>query len=129
MFSAVVGGDCGELGQGDALAGGSKQADVLDGLARVAILLLIAKSDVKAGFALLHLGDGIGADGGLDRVLNVGDVDAPAGSGIAIDCEVEIGLADDAEDAEVLNALDGLHLRLNLFGLVLPGCAGRRRRA
>ena len=70
--------------------------------------LLIAQRDVEAGLALLHLGDGVGADRGLHCVLNVGDVDAPARGGVAIDGEVEIGLADDAEDAQVLDALDAL---------------------
>ena len=88
----------------DALAGGREQADILDGLARVAILLLIAQRHVVARFALLHLGEGVRAHGGLNRVLNIGDVDAPARRGLAIDCEVQIGLADDAEDAQVGNA-------------------------
>ena len=67
----------------------------------------------------MHLGHGIGADRGLNRVLNVGDVDAPASRGIAVHGEVQVGLADDAEDAQVLDALDRGHLRLNLFSRVL----------
>ena len=46
------------------------------------------------------------ADGGFDGVLDVGDVDAVAGGGFAVDDVVEVGLADDAEEAEVGNALD-----------------------
>ena len=105
--------------QRDAFAGGREQADIFDGLAGVAILLLIAQGDVEARLALLHLGDGVGADGGLDRVLNVGNVDAPARGGVAVDGEVQVGLADDAEDAQILDAFDRGHLRLDLFGLVL----------
>ena len=66
------------------------------------ILREIADDDVVARFALQHLGDGVAADGGLDGVLNVGDVDAVAGGGFAVDGVVEVGLADDAEEAEVL---------------------------
>ena len=42
----------------------------------VAVLLLIAQGHVEARLALLHLGDGVGADRGLQRVLHVGDADA-----------------------------------------------------
>ena len=101
FLGAVVGGDFGQLRERDALAGGRKQANILDGLAGIAILLLIAQGHVEARFALLHLGDGVGADGGLDGVLNVGDVDAPARGGVAVHRVVEVGLADDAEDAQV----------------------------
>ena len=118
LLGAVVGGDLGELRQRDTLAGRRQQAHVLDGLARVAILLLIAERHIVARLALLHLGDSVGADGGLQRVLNIGDIDAPARGGIAVHGEVEVGLADDAEDAEVLDALDGGHLRLDQFGRV-----------
>ena len=110
------------MGQGDAFAGGRKQADIFDGFAGIAVLLLIAQGDVEAGLALLHLGESVGADGGLHRVLNVGHVDAPASGGVAIDGVVEVGLADDAEDAEILDAFDRGHLRLNLFGLLFE-CA------
>ena len=105
LFRAVVGGDLGQLRQGDALAGRRQQAHVLDGLAGVAILLLIAQRHIVARLALLHLGHGVCADRSLHRVLDVGDVDAPACRGIAIHCEVEVGLADDAEDAQILDAL------------------------
>ena len=105
--------------QGDALSGRRKQAHVFNCLPRVAVLLLIAQRHVVARLALLHLGHGVGADRGLHRVLNVGDVDAPARRGIAIHREVEVGLADDAEDAQVLDALDRGHLRLDLLGRVL----------
>ena len=115
--------------QRDALAGGRKQADVLDGLAGVAVLLLIAQGDVEARLALLHLGDGVGADGGLDGVLNVGDVDAPAGGGVAIDGVVEVGLADDAEDAQILNAFDRWPSGPESLRPSFPECADRRRRA
>jgi hypothetical protein len=43
-------------------------------------------------------------DRGLNRVLNIGNIDAPAGRGLAIDGEGEVGLADDAEESEIGNA-------------------------
>ena len=105
LFRAVVGGDMRQLRQRDALATGRQQANILDGLAGVAILLLIAQRHVEARLALLHLRQRIGAHGGLHRVLNVGHVDAPARRRIAVHGVVQIGLADDAEDAQVLDAL------------------------
>ena len=64
---------------------GAEQAHVFDRLAGVAILLLIAQGNVEASLALLHLGHGVGADGGLHCVLDVGDIDAPARGGGPID--------------------------------------------
>ena len=81
LFGAIVGRDIGQLRQRDALARGRKQADVFDGFARIAIRLLVAKSHVVARLALLHLRQCVCADGGLNRILNVGDVDAPARRG------------------------------------------------
>ncbi len=71
---------------------------------------IVADHDVVAGFAVEDLGDrGAGdgaADGAFDGGLDVGDVDAVAGGGVAVDDVVEVGLADDAEEAEVGDALD-----------------------
>ena len=114
-FGAVVGGDLGQLRKRDSFAGGRQQAHVFDGLARIAVLLLIAQRYVVARLALLHLRHCIGADRGLHRVLNIRDVDAPARGGFAVHCEVEIRLADDAEDAQVRDALDRRHLRSESF--------------
>ena len=106
----------------DTLPGWRKQPDILNSFARIAILLLIAQSDVEARLALLHLGQRVRAHRGLHGILHVGNVDAPALGGGAINLEIQIRLADDAEDSQVLDSLHGLHLRLNLFGLLLQ-CA------
>ena len=95
----------GELRERDAFAAGGEQADVVDGFLGGAELGKIADDDVVARVALQDLGDGIASDGGLDGVLHVGHVDAVAGGGIAVDGVVEVGLADDAEEAEVVRRL------------------------
>ena len=109
LFGPVLGLDGGQLGEGDALAGGREEADVVDGLLGVAELGKIAKDDVVSGLALEDLSDGVATDGGLDGVLHVGHIDAVARGGLAVDGVVEVGLADDAEEAEVLDALDLTH--------------------
>jgi hypothetical protein len=65
---------------------------------------LVADDHVVARLALQHLGDGVAADRRLDGVLHVGDVDAEARGGLAVDGVVEVRLADDAEEAEVGDA-------------------------
>ncbi len=121
LFGAVFGPDVGELREGDALAGGSGEADVVDGLFGGAVLGQIADDDVVARFLVEDLRDGAAADRGLDGVLNVGDVDAVAGGGFAVDGVVEIGLADDAEEAEVLHAADVAHDADDLVALFFEG--------
>jgi len=59
LLSAIVGGDLCQLRQRNALARGRKQAHVLDGLARISILLLIAQRHVESSLALLHLGQAL----------------------------------------------------------------------
>ena len=65
----------------------------------------IAKRHIVAGLALLHLGHSVCADRSLNRVLNIGDVDAPARGRVAVNGEIQIGLSDDAKDAKIVDAL------------------------
>ncbi len=121
FLGAVLGLDAGELRERDAFATGREEADVVDGFLRVAVLREIANDDVVASFVLQDLGDGVAADGGLDGVLHVVDVDAIARGGDAVDGVVEVGLADDAEESEVGDALDLAHDGDDLVALFFEG--------
>ncbi len=55
------------------------------------------------------LADGFAADGGLDGVLHIGDVNAETVGGGAVDVEIDVGLAADLECAEVGDAGDLAH--------------------
>src|SRR5207245_2577496 len=90
-----------------ALSRRREQANVFDGLASIAIAGKVAGDEVVALFALEHLGDGVAAHGGLNGVLDVCNVHLEAGGRLTVHGEVEIGLAGDAEHAEVVDAADG----------------------
>jgi hypothetical protein len=129
LLGAVVGGDAGQLRQRDAFAGGRKQAHILDGLARIAILLLIAQRHVVARLALLHLRERVGAHGGLHGILDVGHVDAPARGGGAVHGELRLGWPTMRKMPRSSMPLNGGHLGLNFVQPSVPGCADRRRKA
>ena len=82
----------------------------------LAIMRLIANSQVVALFADEDLADGLAADRGFDRVLNVADVDAEAVGGSTIDVEIDVGLAADLEGAKVGDARNLAHHALDLVG-------------
>ncbi len=69
------------------------------------------------GLALQDLGESVAADGGLNRILHIGDVDLVAGGGFAIDGDVEVGLAEHAEDSEIFDSVNLAHDPDNLVGL------------
>ena len=69
---------------------------------RVAVLRQVAHHQVVALLALQHLGQRVAADGGLDGILNVGHVDLIAGGLLAVHRQVQVGLADHAEQAQIL---------------------------
>ena len=75
----------------------------------VAVLRQIAQHQVVARLALQHLGEGVAAHGGLDGILHVGDVDLVARGLLAVHREVQVGLAEDAKDSEVLDSFDLAH--------------------
>ena len=95
---------------------------------RVAVLREIAQHEVVARFVLQNLGEGVAADGGLNRVLHVGDVDLVTGSGIAIHGDVQIGLAEHAKHSQILDAGNLAHDSDDLVGFFFQDFQDRRRR-
>src|SRR5579872_2242377 len=73
-----------ELGQRNSRAGRREQADILDSLSSGAVLRQIAQHQVIALFALQDRCERIAAYRGLNRVLNVSDVDLITRRGVAI---------------------------------------------
>ena len=69
----------------------------------------IAHDQVVALFALQHLRESVAADGRLNRVLHIRRVDLIARGGLAIHREVQVGLAEDAKQPQILDARDGAH--------------------
>ena len=104
--SAVALVDLAELRQRNAFAGGRQQANVFDGFLGVAVLRQIAHHQVVARLALQHLREGVAAHRGLNGVLHVGDVDLVARRLLAVHGDVQIRLAEHAEDAQILNSLE-----------------------
>ena len=70
---------------------------------------LIADDEVIALLAFQHRRHRLAAGGGFDGVLHIGHVDAEAGGLVAVHREVEVGLADDAENAEILHTANLAH--------------------
>src|SRR5207302_9793605 len=83
----LAGGDLdpGELAERDLGAVGGGDADVGDAVEGGARGLGEAYGDVEVALALPEGGRGLAADGGLDDVLDVGDVEAVAGDRLAVD--------------------------------------------
>lgn len=50
-----------------------------------------ADDDAEAALAVDHFADGVAADGGFDHILDVVDVEAVAGEGVAVGFDVEFG--------------------------------------
>ena len=96
-------------GERDAFTARGEQANIFDGFFSVAIVGLIADDQVVALLALQDLAYGFASDSGFYGVLHVGDVDAVAGGLLAVDRNIQIGLAEDAEEAEIFNAGDAAH--------------------
>ena len=87
---------------------GRKQANILDALLSIAIWLLVAHHHVVALLADQHLAHGVAAHGRLDGVLYVGHIDSKARGLAAVDRQVEIGLAEIAQELDVVHARDML---------------------
>ena len=98
-----------ELRQRDALARRRQQADILNRMRIPAIRLQVAHDDVVARLALQHRADGLAADGRLDGVLHVLHVQPEPRRRLPVDLEVQVRLADDAKQLQVLEAADALH--------------------
>ena len=70
------------------------------------ILRQIAHHQVVTLLALQNLGQRIAAHRGLNRVLHVGDIDLIARGLLAIHRQIQIRLADDAEQSQILDSFD-----------------------
>ena len=86
-----------------------EQANAFDRFLRIAIFWQIAQREVVSRFALENLGERVAANRGLNRILHVRDVDLVTGGGLAIHGHVKVGLAEDTENSEILNAIDFSH--------------------
>ena len=129
LLGAIFHLGLGQLGERNPFAGRRKQTNIFDCLLRIAIRLLVADHQVIARFALQHLADGAPADRGLNGILHVADIDAEASRGLPVDDVVQVGLADHAEDPEVLDSPNLAHDADDLVALCPPTTSGHRRKA
>ncbi len=105
--SSVALFDLAQLRERNALSRGSKKPDIFQCFLSVAELREIAHDEVIALFVLQNLRECVATRRGLNRVLNVGDIDLITRGGLPVDDEVVVRLADHAKHAEIL---DSLHL-------------------
>ena len=90
-----------DLRERDVGTAGAGHQDLLQLGNVLAELAQVADADRVALPALDRLHDVHAADGDLDDVLHVADVDAVAGDAVAVDLELQIRLADDAVGDDV----------------------------
>ena len=108
---------------------GDVDRDPADDLGVVAQVLGQPQDDVVELLPLDHLREGPAADRHLDDGLDVGHVDAVAGALVAVDLDLQVGLADDVEQADVLDPPDRLEDVDDPLPGLLQHVAGRCRRA
>ena len=89
-----------------AVRAGSIDRDPADHFRIVALAIGKSEHDVEELLALDHLRERPAADGDLDDGLDVGHVDAVAGTLVPVDLDLEVGLADDVEQPGVLDPGD-----------------------
>src|SRR5262249_11619232 len=114
-IGAVTGLDRGQLREGDSLARRCDQAQPFDRLLGVSIRLQVANHKVIPALALKHLRDRVAADGCLNGVLHVCDIELIASGLVAIHRDVQVWLADDPEEAKVFDAANAAHDPENLI--------------
>ena len=68
----------------------------------IAVLRKIAQHQVVALLALKNLGERVAAHRGLNGILHVRDVDLIARGLVAVHREIQVGLPDHAEQAQIL---------------------------
>ena len=107
-----------KLRQGYAFSGRSQQANLLDGLSGIAVFRRIADHQVVTLLALQDLADRAAADSGLNGVLHIGDVELITRRLLAVHHQVEIGLANHPEQAQVLNPRNAAHHADDLVALL-----------
>ena len=105
-----------------AVVGGARDIDQdpVDHLGIVAQVGRQPQRDIEELFAFHHLRESFAADGRLHDLFDVGDVDAMPGAELAVDLDLEIGLADDVENADVLDAPDTSSRYWRCAGRALP---------
>src|SRR5215831_15472884 len=110
----------GKLGQGNVGVGSSRRLiSDLEGTNGVDVLPILGSQphrDIELSIALEQRGRDLATHGRLDDARDVAGVEAISRRGIAIDLDIQVGLAEDAENAEVRHALDLPHLRENPVG-------------
>ena len=87
-----------------AVRAGRIDRDPADDSGIVALAFGKPKHDVEELFALDHLRERPAADGDLHDGLDVRHVDPVAGALVAVDLDLEVGLADDVEQPRVVDA-------------------------
>ena len=80
---------------------------------------LVAHGHVVLLLSDQNLAYRVAANRGLDGILDVRHVDAKAGRHGAVDCDIEIGLTEVAQQLDVVHAGDGCHDRSDLLTLLL----------
>ncbi len=96
---------------GDEVAVGRRHGELPDRLHALAIALRPAHRQVVVLLALVHLRQGGAAERRLDHVVDVAGVEPVALAGDAVDGDLDVGLPERPEDAEILHARDGRHDR------------------
>ena len=129
VVRAVLDLDFRQLRQRHPLSGRGKQANFLDGLLGIAIGRLVAHHHVVALLADQHLTHGVAAHGRLDGVLYVRHVDSKTSRLAAVDRQVEIRLAEIAQELDVMQAGDAVHDRNRFFALLLENSSGHPRKS
>ncbi len=99
--------DSGQGAQGQALAVGAVDRNVADGLDVGDRLGRQLDDQVEGALAFEHLGGRLAADGGGDDGLDVGDRQAVARDGGAVDRDLDLRLAEQQVGADVGRARDG----------------------
>ena len=96
--------DGGEFGERDLLAGGRGHEQIADFARARTVLRLHADDEVEEFFALDDLRGGLAADCGLDDRFDIVDIDAVARDFRAVGIDGQAGLAEFADDGELLEA-------------------------
>src|SRR5579859_242970 len=111
--------DGGEFGERDLLPGRSGDEQIADVAGAGAVLGLHADNEVEKFFTLDDLSGSLSADGRLHNSFDVGDVDAVAGNFGAVGVDDEAGLAELANNGELLEAGSLIENVANFDGLFL----------
>src|ERR1019366_962581 len=94
------------------------QTDALNRFLRVAISWEIAQREIVTRLALEDLSERRSPHRGLNRILDVGNVDLVARRRVAVDRDVQIGLAQHAENSKILDAVNFSHNADDLIALL-----------